>query len=63
MKALISYLFSRKKELYAEIARRNKCGPVRVCALAHGRRAKTTQDYNIIQELIDKGIVSGYRTI
>jgi len=61
MKNLITYLFSRKKEIYTEIAKRNNCGVLRVCALAHGARTKTNQDYAIIQDLIERGIVRGYK--
>lgn len=63
MKTLISYLLSKNKKVYAEIARQNGCSKVKVCDLAHGGRARTSQDYDVIRDLIERGIVSGYRTI
>ena len=61
MKNLITYLFSRKKEIYTEIARKNGCGVLRVCALAHGAKTKTNQDFAVIQDLIARGVVRGYK--
>lgn len=63
MKTILSYLFSKNKETYTEIARQNSCSVFRVCSIAHGKRAKTNKDYDIIQSLLEKGIVSGYRFI
>lgn len=63
MKRLFSYLLSKNKSIYLEIAKRHNSSPINVYALAHGKKARSNKDYDIIQSLIDKGIVSGYRTI
>lgn len=56
-------MFSKNKRTYKEIAKQFRCSVFKVYALAHGKRAKSNMDYDIIQTLIDKGIVSGYRII
>lgn len=56
-------MFSKNKGTYKEIARQFGCSAFRVYALAQGKRAKSDKDYDIIQLLIDKGIVAGYRSI
>ncbi|MDH6309155.1 hypothetical protein M2451_001726 [Dysgonomonas sp. PFB1-18] len=61
MKNLITYLFSNNKKAYSEIATQNGCGVLRVCALAHGKKAKRDHDYTVLQALVNRGIVSGYR--
>lgn len=55
------YLLSKNKRTYTAIAKKYGCSALRVCALAHGKKAKTNQDYDVIQNLIDEKIVSGYR--
>ena len=61
MKNLITYLFSKNKKTYSQIAEDNKCSALKVCALAHGAKAVNNQDYAVIQALVAKGIVSGVR--
>ncbi len=61
MKNLITYLLSSNKKAYSEIASQNGCGALRVCALAHGKKARSDQDYAVLQALVDRGIVSGYK--
>jgi Mor family transcriptional regulator len=63
MRNMLNYLFSRNKETYREIAKRYQCSVFKVYSLAHGKKARSNKDYGIIQSLIDKGIVSGYRAI
>ncbi|MFT4223533.1 hypothetical protein [Dysgonomonas sp.] len=63
MKKFLLYMFSKNKGTYKEIARQFGCSALKVHALARGKRAKSNRDYDIIQSLIDKGIVSGYRSI
>lgn len=56
-------MFSKNKGTYKEIAKLFGCSAFKVYALARGKRAKSNMDYDIIQLLIDKGIVAGYRSI
>lgn len=63
MKRLFSYLLSKNKGTYSEIAKLHNSSAINVYALAHGKKARSNKDYDIIQSLIDKGIVAGYRTI
>lgn len=61
MRGLFAYFWSKNKNTYLEIAAQHKCRAIRVYQLAHGRKAKCDKDYDIIQSLVEKGIVSGYR--
>ncbi|MDH6355410.1 hypothetical protein M2132_001752 [Dysgonomonas sp. PH5-45] len=61
VKHLIGYLFSQNKNTYKELAKIFKVYPYHVYALAHGRKAKTYNEFNILQELVNRKIVDGYQ--
>lgn len=63
MKRLFSYFLSKNRSLYLEIAKQHNSSPINVYALAHGKKARSNKDYDIIQSLIDRGVVAGYRTV
>lgn len=56
-----TYLISKNKKAYIEIAKAENVSPVRVYLLAHGRKAKSDKDFRIIASLVERGIVSGWR--
>ncbi len=53
------YLFSGNKGVYRTIANEFGTGPVRVYSLAHGRKAKSNRDYQILKRLQRSGIIDG----
>lgn len=57
----ISFLFSRHKSVYKEIAKTYKCSAFYVYSIAHGRKAHSHKDYQIIHTLIEKKIITGFR--
>lgn len=60
MKNLYKYLrFSENKKLYKEIARQYKSSVRHVYGLAHGKKAKSIKDYEILKELSKQQIIEG----
>lgn len=53
------YYFSINKSVYIRIAQ--KCGvrPYRVYQLAHGKKIKNSQEWDVLQELKNQRIISG----
>ncbi|MEA4918546.1 hypothetical protein SDC9_194834 [bioreactor metagenome] len=51
--------FSENKAVYRAIARENHVGAFRVYRLAHGKRARTNKDYQILKRLRREEIIEG----
>ena len=57
---LFNYLrYSKNKRVYKKIARQYKTTLRSVYGLAHGRKAKSTKDYEILKELTKQQIIEG----
>jgi len=61
MTNLFTYFVSKNKKIYSEIARIEGASSFHVYYLAHGRKAKSDKDFRIIDCLVQKGLVSGWR--
>lgn len=60
MVGLYKYLFkSENKDIYRSIANQYKSSPLRVYKLAHGKKAKSNKDYQILKRLCEEKIIEG----
>lgn len=51
--------FSENKAVYRSIAREYQTGALRVYRLAHGKRARSNKDYQILKSLRKQDIIEG----
>lgn len=54
---MFEYMFARNRKAYVQIAFSHWTTPKHVWELAHGHRAKSEKDKEIIHELLDLGII------
>jgi len=60
MVGLYKYLFkSGNKGIYRSIANQYGSNPLRVYKLAHGKKAKSNKDYQILKRLCKEEIIEG----
>ncbi|CDA87619.1 hypothetical protein [Bacteroides congonensis] len=52
---------SRHRGVYNELAIKFRVSPWKIYKLAHGKRAVTNVDSDILEELFERGIISGIR--
>jgi len=52
---------SRHRSAYKDLAIKYKVSPLKVYRLAHGGRASSNVDSDILDELLQRGIISGIR--
>lgn len=61
LKCLKGYISTRRKYIYIEIAGNHKVSSFYVYKLAHGYKAQTATDDQILKELQQEGIIKGIK--
>ncbi len=59
MLSYYKYYFSVNKELYISIAHKYGVRPFHVYQLAHGKKAKSRKEWDILRELKEHNIIGG----
>ena len=58
MKSLWKVWFSKRRNIYVQIARKHHSTPWRVYHLGHGGVSKSNKDIKILEELKQNGVIS-----
>jgi len=57
---IFSYLLSKHKRIYKEIAKKTETRSLQVYLLAHGKAAKSDKEFRAMRFLVNEGLVSGW---